>query len=108
MERIRLRFKSMLLLFGLVIAMGCGIPSICMTEKEVMAEEVTPAVGDEFTSEGITYRITSLPGTYAGKLSVTDGKAAEGNVVLKDGMEYAGGAYDVVELAASAFGRYCN
>lgn len=63
-----------------------------------------PAVGETITIDGIRYEVTSLPTEKAnGKLTLTDGKAYTGALVLADGIEYAGGKYNVTALAANAF-----
>lgn len=63
-----------------------------------------PAVGDEIVIEQVTYRITKLPTASSnGKLTLVDGKNVKGDLIVANGMEYAGGKYDVTELGYAAF-----
>ena len=83
-----------------VTVQPAAVPSLLAAEVPVDA----PAVGETITIDGITYEVTSLPTEKAnGKLTLTDGKAYTGALVLADGIEYAGGKYDVTDLAANAF-----
>ncbi|HIX17843.1 MAG TPA: leucine-rich repeat domain-containing protein [Candidatus Gemmiger faecavium] len=63
-----------------------------------------PAVGDEIVIDQVTYRITKLPTASSnGKLTLVDGKNVTGDLIVANGMEYAGGKYDVTELGNAAF-----
>mgnify|MGYP003372674922 CR=1 FL=1 len=63
-----------------------------------------PALGDEIVIEEVTYRITKLPTASSnGKLTLVDGKNVKGELIVANGMEYAGGKYDVTELGYAAF-----
>lgn len=63
-----------------------------------------PAVGDEIVIEQVTYRITKLPTASSnGKLTLVDGKNVKGDLIVANGMEHAGGKYDVTELGYAAF-----
>lgn len=63
-----------------------------------------PAVGDEIVIDQVTYRITKLPTASSnGKLTLVDGKNVTGDLIVANGMEYAGGKYDVTELGYAAF-----
>ena len=67
-------------------------------------QETTPTVGGTITIEDIEYKVDRLPtATANGKLVLTNGKSYSGALVIADGIEYAGGKYDVIELAANAF-----
>lgn len=73
-------------------------------QAETSQAETGPAVGDTITIDGIEYEVDRLPTETAnGQLTLTDGKSYSGALVLADGIEYAGGKYDVTELAANAF-----
>lgn len=63
-----------------------------------------PAVGDEIVIDQVTYRITKLPTASSnGKLTLVDGKNVKGDLIVANGMEHAGGKYDVTELGNAAF-----
>lgn len=63
-----------------------------------------PAVGDEIVIDQVTYRITKLPTASSnGKLTLVNGKNVTGDLIVANGMEYAGGKYDVTELGYAAF-----
>lgn len=63
-----------------------------------------PAVGDEIVIDQVTYRITKLPTASSnGKLTLVDGKNVKGDLIVANGMEHAGGKYDVTELGYAAF-----
>lgn len=75
-----------------------------LAEAAPLSGETEPAAGDTITIGGIEYEVTrAATADRNGALTLTNGKAASGELVLTDGIEYAGGKYDVTELAANAF-----
>lgn len=73
-------------------------------EPAPVNEPAAPQVGDTIEIGGISYTITALPADGDnGTLTLTNGKSVSGEIVLADGMEYAGGKYDLTEIANGAF-----
>lgn len=79
-------------------------PAPLNEEPAPVNEPAAPQVGDTIEIGGISYKITKLPsGDNNGTLTLTNGKSVSGEIVLADGMEYAGGKYDLTEIAYGAF-----
>ena len=79
-------------------------PAPLNEEPAPVNEPAAPQVGDTIEIGGISYKITKLPsGDNNGTLTLTNGKSVSGEIVLADGLEYAGGKYDLTEIAYSAF-----
>ena len=75
-----------------------------LAEAAPLSGETEPAAGGTITIAGIEYEVDRVAtADRNGALTLTNGKAARGALVLADGIEYAGGKYDVTELAANAF-----
>ena len=73
-------------------------------EPDPVNEPAAPQVGDTIEIGGISYKVTALPADGDnGTLTLTNGKSVSGEIVLADGMEYAGGKYDLTEIAYGAF-----
>lgn len=73
-------------------------------EPAPVNEPAAPQVGDTIEIGGIRYKVTALPADGDnGTLTLTNGKSVSGEIVLADGMEYAGGKYDLTEIAYGAF-----
>ena len=73
-------------------------------EPAPVNEPAAPQVGDTIEIGGISYKVTALPADGDnGTLTLTNGKSVSGEIVLADGMEYAGGKYDLTEIAYGAF-----
>ena len=75
-----------------------------LAEAVPLAGETEPAAGDTITIDGIEYEVTrAATADRNGALTLTDGKAASGALVLADDTAYAGGLYDITELDDNAF-----
>lgn len=75
-----------------------------LAEAAPLSGETEPAAGDTITIGGIAYEVERVAATDRnGALTLTDGKAASGALVLADGIEYAGGLYDITALEDDAF-----
>lgn len=112
MEWNNMRYKALAFLLSASMAAGSGVPVVYAAEDSGMANysmtsetgTAAAALNDTFTVDGITYMVTKLPGTTAnGQVAVTNGKEAEGNLVLKSSVQYAGGTYDITTIASGAF-----
>lgn len=78
-------------------------PMMLMNEPAPRVEE-TPEKGDTITIGGIEYEVDRVAAADRnGALTLTNGAAASGALVLADGIEYAGGLYDITELDDNAF-----
>lgn len=78
-------------------------PMMLMNEPAPRVEE-TPEKGDTITIDGIEYKVDRVAtADRNGALTLTNGAAASGALVLADGIEYAGGLYDITELDDNAF-----
>ena len=75
-----------------------------LAEAAPLSGETEPAAGDTITIAGIEYEVTrAAAADRNGALTLTDGKAASGALVLADDTAYAGGLYDITELDDNAF-----
>ena len=75
-----------------------------LAEAAPLSGETEPAAGDTITIDGIEYEVTrAATADRNGALTLTDGKAASGALVLADDTAYAGGLYDITELDDNAF-----
>ena len=75
-----------------------------LAEAAPLSGETEPAVGGTITIGGIEYEVDRVAtADRNGALTLTDGKAASGALVLADGIEYVGGLYDITELDDNAF-----
>lgn len=73
-------------------------------QAETSQAETGPAVGDTITIDGIEYEVDRVAAADRnGALTLTNGAAASGALVLADGIEYAGGLYDITALEDDAF-----
>lgn len=78
-------------------------PMMLMNEPAPRVEE-TPEKGDTITIDGIEYEVDRVAAADRnGALTLTNGAAASGALVLADGIEYAGGLYDITALEDDAF-----
>lgn len=78
-------------------------PMMLMNEPAPRVEE-TPEKGDTITIDGIEYEVDRVAvADRNGALTLTNGAAASGALVLADGIEYAGGLYDITALEDDAF-----
>lgn len=78
-------------------------PMMLMNEPAPRVEE-TPEKVDTITIDGIEYEVDRVAtADRNGALTLTNGAAASGALVLADGIEYAGGLYDITELDDNAF-----
>lgn len=75
-----------------------------LAEAAPLSGETEPAAGGTITIDGIEYEVTrAATADRNGALTLTDGKAASGALVLADDTAYAGGLYDITELDDNAF-----
>lgn len=75
-----------------------------LAEAAPLSGETEPAAGDTITIAGIEYEVDRVAAAdLNGALTLTNGAAASGALVLADGIEYAGGLYDITALEDDAF-----
>ena len=75
-----------------------------LAEAAPLSGETEPAAGDTITIDGIEYEVDRVAAADRnGALTLTNGAAASGALVLADGIEYAGGLYDITALEDDAF-----
>lgn len=75
-----------------------------LAEAAPLSGETEPAAGDTITIAGIEYEVDRVAAAdLNGALTLTNGKAASGALVLADDTAYAGGLYDITELDDNAF-----